>query len=92
MAVAATRDGFQQPSASITRIEWEFYVFLRVVPTSRGFAPNKAKLDACVKSPRVGSRPAFLGQCQGSVRLIPTFGGRVKQTQFAGAGASDKCL
>ena len=48
---------------------------------------ERAKQDAYVKSPRVQVRPAFLGQYQGSVRLIPTFVGRVKQSQFpASAG------
>ena len=40
------------------------------------------KEDARVKTPRVGFRPAFLGQYQGSVRLILTFGGRVKEILF----------
>ncbi len=42
-----------------------------------------AKQDAHDKSPRIGHRPAFLSECQGSIRLIPTFVGRVKQSQFA---------
>ncbi len=43
----------------------------------------RAKQDARDKSRRIGFRSAFLGEYQGSVRLIPTFVGRVKQSQFA---------
>ena len=49
-----------------------------------------AKQDAYVKSPRVRLRPAFLGQYQGSVRLIATFVGRIKQSQFAVAAVDAK--
>ena len=51
---------------------------------------QRTKQDACVKSPQVRLRPAFLGQYQGSVRLIPTLGGRVKQSQFPGSGRHDR--
>lgn len=40
---------------------------------------GRNKKDAYAKSLRVGFRPAFLGQYQGSVRPIPTFGGRIKK-------------
>jgi hypothetical protein len=53
------------------------------VPASPREMQYCAKQDARVKSPRVGFRPAFLGRYQGSVRLVPTLGGRVKQSQFA---------
>jgi hypothetical protein len=46
------------------------------------------KQDAHDKSPQVGLRPAFLGGYQGSCWSIPSFVGRVKQTQFAPDGAT----
>ncbi len=53
---------------------------------------KRAKQDAHDKSPRIGLRSAFLSEYRGSVRLIPTFVGRVKQSQFPGSACLRKTV
>ena len=53
-----------------------------------------AKQNACVKNPRAGLRPAFLGQYRRSVWPIPTLGGRVQTKPICASrpGEMERCV
>ncbi len=106
MAVAVTRDGFQQRIAPLTRIEWEFYGFLHVgrektkpissSPTETR-RPNSAKQsqtwagwDICGTARRAGANGAQQIRFRGPAR--EPRGNCAKQSQFGGSISVDGSL